>query len=154
MRNSTTFTPVRMRAVEWHSDKEFWDFLINKALQFKSDFAVMPFTNLQEVYNYALKNYKIVKGEQVIRPIHFYEIGGDCDNQVVFILGFLAYSGYNLCNVRIVDQVFHDSNIRHIFLQIRASDSLPWTDLNPMPGVHASPEEIKYEDYYTVCDSL
>lgn len=105
--------------VKLDTEKEIIEFFVNFAWYWNRDLDNFPDFDLDQLFQYCQVRYKLVSGEQVIRPRFYENIGGDCDNCLVFVLSFL-FNKYGKQwvqkNVAIVEAGRLDFS--HIFLTV------------------------------------
>ena len=93
----------------------------NKAWEYKDDWNyISKRLSTTEILPFMISKYKLVDGEQIIRPIHFYKVGGDCDNQLVFLLAYFyfEYGRQVERDLHFVTVDFHNG-MSHIFLEYK-----------------------------------
>jgi len=70
---------------------------VDYAFRFSSDWLYIDgfkSWSISEVIKFSKEKYIHEYGEQILRPTMFFNIGGDCDDQFIFILSYLIYFCY------------------------------------------------------------
>lgn len=100
------------------------------------------------VWRFAQELYQLETGEQLLRPTFFSMVGGDCDDQVIFILSFLAFVGVPPEQVSITEGAFNHGPFEHLFLELQtesgkiALDALPKTPFGYTLSTERRPHPI------------
>jgi len=74
--------------------------------------------SLEFIFELAQARYTLEEGEQFLRPWYFFQIGGDCDDQAIFILSYLFYIGMPADRTYIVEAGNSEDNVYHIFIAV------------------------------------
>jgi len=75
-----------------------------------------------KVFGYAQLMYLREEGEQLLKPLFFAQVGGDCDDQVIFFISFFAFIDLPPQMINLVEGAFGDSGFTHIFTEIVNGD--------------------------------
>lgn len=119
----------------------------NKAWEYRNDWNyILPRLSVKEILPFMISKYRLVEGEQIIRPIHFYKVGGDCDNQLVFLLAYFYFVfGREVeKDLYFVTVDFHNG-MSHIFLEFKNNDDTISFDALP-PKYNYTQNDIDKRD--------
>ena len=101
--------------------KEFCRF----AKQYSSDFQRKPLSkyldaDIYDVWKDVQKKYLMEQGEQILRPFYFDQVGGDCDDQCIFLTSLFLAVGCSPHNIFICEakEKPTDEHYCHIFCAI------------------------------------
>ena len=104
---------------------------VDKAWLYRNDWEYIN-QDAEFLLEKVIRKYKVADGEQIIRPIHFELVGGDCDNQLVYLLSYFFYMyGYNVSQDLYLVTVKFFNGQSHIYLEFfdgrerKSFDALP-----------------------------
>lgn len=72
--------------------------------------------SMREIFNAVIDRYTLEEGEQILRPLFFWSIGGDCDDGAIMWWSALRWSGFKpseilVCEAREPGEILYG----HIF---------------------------------------
>jgi len=137
---------MRHRIVSVNSQREQVQLFVRFANKYKSDFHTHA---LQEFFNYDIKTiwrfvqskYLLETEEQIIRPLFYAQVGGDCDDGFIFVVSFLLAGGISPDKIFVVEvkENYQDDFYCHIFPVVQDTrgrmiwlDNLPQSRFNKL----------------------
>ena len=137
--------------------KEFCRF----AKKYSSDFHKAPLSkyldaDLHDVWKIVQKKYLMEQGEQILRPYYFDQVGGDCDDQCIFLTSLFLAVGCSPHNIFICEakEVETDEHYCHIFCAIADPrggvvwlDALPGSEFNRLDYPQECVKITRMSDY-------
>lgn len=114
------------------------------AAKHSSDFnthALAEFFNydIKTIWRFVQSKYLLETEEQIIRPLFYAQVGGDCDDGFIFIVSFLLAGGISPDKIFVVEakENFSDDYFCHIFPAVKDErgrmiwlDNLPQSKFN------------------------
>lgn len=137
--------------------KEFCRF----AKQYSNDFQRKPLSkyldaDIYDVWKDVKKKYLMEQGEQILRPFYFDQVGGDCDDQCIFLTSLFLAVGCSPHNIFICEakEKPTDEHYCHIFCAIADPrggviwlDALPESEFNRLDYPQDCVKITRMSDY-------
>jgi hypothetical protein len=137
--------PVRRDSVNVQTDFQQIQEFCKFAEKWKTDFALPELrhlvdTELKLIFRQIRERYNLEDGEQILRPKYFWQIGSDCDDQLIFWLSLFRFCGVPKSKILVIEaRQPGDDHYEHIFAglynagEIIFLDCLPDSEFNKIP---------------------
>jgi len=142
------------------NDYETLQYMARFIINYQKDFGKIyfPGPSPENLWMFAQSKYLLETEEQLLRPFYFYLIGGDCDDQTIFLGAALLYYGYApIEDIIIVESGYEKGHYPHVFLSViiqsNGPDKLLFT-LDALPGLKFGQRSGKYYVYHELKDLL
>jgi len=115
--------------------QEFVRFAATHAADFSKP-GLKKFLNVEmsDIFDFVVSKYTTEQGEQIVRPLYYLEIGGDCDDATIFWVSLLLAAGAAPDDILICEakERASDDTYCHIFCGVKiGKNSVLWLDNLP-----------------------
>lgn len=103
----------------------------------------------QALFEFIQSKYLLEEEEQFLRPLYFSMIGGDCDDQAIFVAAFYLHYGWPPGKIFFIESAERENYFEHIFTAVRgiaAFDALPGMKMGELSG--------RFHESYNLADLL
>ena len=117
--------------------------------RFRTAFRQMPSTStgvLELLFEWEQANYILETEEQLLRPLYFAQVSGDCDDQTIATVAYLVFAGFQHEQIRIVEGGMNPDSYEHIFVKLVN----PELYIDPLPGNQFGVASVPYQREWTL----
>jgi len=113
------------------------------------------FATPEELFRFAQRKYVLETEEQFLRPLYFDWIGGDCDDQAIYIAAWYIARGISLDRVFFAEAAQQKDYFEHVIAliqyggpgEIMAFDALPGMEFDALSGNQFRLTKLNDTDY-------
>jgi len=121
-----------------NSESEQLKLFVNLAVKYQDDWneLINYFSDFEEIFKFTIAKYTREEGEQILRPKYYYQVGGDCDDQFIFLTSLLLWFGIRPENIYLALASWNNGEtFEHVYAMFKQNraiyslDALPENEL-------------------------